>query len=88
MDADKNCILLAVEQAPAVDTPAAFLEGNVIILGNEEFGIIASVLKVQDYASCDFAVEEGFTELSVRGTFAGGELTVAVVDEDFRAGAR
>ena len=75
--------MLAVEQAPAVDTPAAFLEGDVVILGSEEFGIIAPVLKIQDYSSCDFAVEEGFTELPVRGTFAGGELAVAVVDEDF-----
>ena len=88
MDADKDCILLAVEQAPTVDTPAALLEGDIVILGNEEFRIIAPVLKIQDYSSCDFAVEEGFTELPVRGTFAGGELTMAVVDEDFRAGAR
>ena len=72
-----------MEQIPAVDTPAALLEGDIVILGNEEFGIIASVLKIQDYSSCDFAVEEGFTELPVRRTFAGSELTVAVVDEDF-----
>ena len=83
VNADKDCILLAVEQAPAVDTPAALLEGDVVILGNEEFGIIASVLKIQNYSSYDFAVEEGFTELPVRGTFAGSELTVAIVDEDF-----
>lgn len=83
MDADKDCILLAVEQTLSVDTPAALLEGDIILLWNEEFGIIASVLKVQDYSSCNFAVEEGFTELPVRGTFAGSELTVGVVDEDF-----
>lgn len=61
-----------MEQTPAVDTPAALFEGDVVILGNEEFGIIAAVLKVQDYSSCDFAVVEGFTELPVWGTFAGG----------------
>ena len=83
MDADKDCILLAVEQTPAVDTPAALLEGDIVILRNEEFGIIAPVLKIQNYSSCDFAVEEGFMELPVWGTFAWSELTVAVVDEDF-----
>ena len=83
VDADKDCILLAVEQTPAVDTPAALLEGDIVILWNEKFGIIASVLKIQNYTSCDFAVEEGFTELPFRGTFAGSELTVAIVDEDF-----
>lgn len=83
MDADKDCILLAVEQAPAVDTPAALLDGDVVILGNEELSIIAPVLKVEDYASGDFAVVEGFTELPVWGAFAGSELAVAVVDEDF-----
>ena len=72
-----------MEQTPAVDTPAALLEGDIVILWNEKFGIIASVLKIQNYSSCDFAVEEGFTELPVRGTFAGSELTVAIVDEDF-----
>ena len=87
MDADKDCILLAVEQTPAVDTPAALLEGDIVILWNEKFGIIASVLKIQNYSSCDFAVEEGFTELPVRGTFAGSELTVAIVDEDFHCAA-
>ena len=32
VDADKDCILLAVEQAPVVDTSTALLEGDIVIL--------------------------------------------------------
>ena len=53
MDADTDCILSAVEKAPAVDTPAALLERDVIILRNQELCIIASVLQIRNYASGD-----------------------------------
>lgn len=63
-------------------------QGNVRFFRNKELGIKASVLKIQDYAFCDFTIEFVFEEAAIRTAFAGSVRAVAGVDENFRAGAR
>lgn len=50
--------------------------------GDEEFRVVASVFKVCDYSSCDFAVVCVFKEFAVGAAFAGSVKSVAVVYED------
>ena len=60
----------------------SFFEGNVIILWDEEFCVVASVYEVCYYSSCDFAGVDCFEESAVGGAFAGSVKAMAVVDED------
>ena len=61
-------------------------EGDVCFFWNKELGIKASVLKIQDYAFCDFTIEFEFEEAAIRTAFAGSVGAVTGVDENFRAG--
>ena len=81
-------VLLAKGGAMGVYAACTLFEGDVRFFRNKELGIKASVLKIQDYASCDFTVEFVFEEASVRTAFAGSVGAVTIVDENFRAGAR
>jgi len=45
-------------------------------------GVVASVFEVCDDACGDFAVVGVFEEFAVGAAFAGGVVTMAVVDED------
>ena len=63
-------------------------EGDVCFFRNKELGIVAPVLKIQDYSFRYFAVEFVFEEAAVRTAFAGSVGAVTIVDENFRAGAR
>ena len=74
MDADQDDVFLAEGGAMGVYAVCTLFERDVRFFRNKELGIVAPVLKIQDYASCYFAVEEGFTELPVRGTFAGKDV--------------
>lgn len=87
MDADTDCVLLAVEQTPAVHTAAAFLQGDIIIFRDQKFCIIAERLQFCCHATRDDAIVPVFHELSVRAAFACRELAVAVVNEDFHKAA-
>ena len=62
-------------------------EGNVRFFRNKELGIVAPVLKVGDYASCNFTIEFVFEEASVRTAFAGSVGAVAIVDENLHSAA-
>ena len=62
-------------------------QGNVRFFRNKELGIVAPVLKIQDYAFCYFAVEFVFEEAAVRTAFAGSVGAVAIVDENFHNAA-
>lgn len=62
-------------------------EGNVRFFRNKELGIKASVLKIQDYAFCDFTIEFVFEEAAIRTAFAGSVGTVAIVDENLHSAA-
>ena len=88
MDADQDDVFLAEGGAMGVYAACTLFEGNVRFFRNKELGIVAPVLKIQDYASCDFTVEFVFEEAAIRTAFAGSVGAVAGVDENFRAGAR
>lgn len=60
----------------------SFFEGNVIILWDEEFCVVALVYEVCYDSSSDFAVVDCFEEFAVRRAFAGSVKAVAVVYED------
>lgn len=64
-----------------------FFQGDVRLFRNKDLGIISPVLKIQDYASCDFTVEFVFEETSVRTAFAGSVGAVAIVDENLHNAA-
>ena len=83
MDADADCVLLAVKQAPGIYTAAAFGERYIVIFWYQEFCIYALMLELCCDAACDFQIVDAFEEFSVRGAFSGGVDAVSVVDEDF-----
>ena len=62
-------------------------QGDIHLFRNKELGIIATVLKFQDYASCYFTIEFVFEEASVRTAFAGSVGAVAIVDENLHSAA-
>ena len=88
MDADQDDVFLAKGGAMGVYAVYTLFQGDIRFFRNKELGIVAPVLKIQDYAFCDFTVEFVFEEAAVRTAFAGSVGAVAVVDENFRAGAR
>ncbi len=61
----------------------AFLQGNVFLFGNQEFGVIAAALEVFHYGSGDFTVVLVLPEASVRRAFARGFNPVAIVNQYF-----
>ena len=87
MDADADCIVPAVQQAPAVDTAAALLQCDIVILRYQEFCVIAESLEPCCDTTCDDSVVPVFSELPVRAALAGRELAVAIVDKDFHKAA-
>lgn len=61
----------------------AFLQGDVFLFWNQEFGVIAAALEVLHYGSGDFTVVLVLPEASVRRAFASGIFAVAVVNQYF-----
>ena len=66
-----------------VHTLASVLQGDVIILRNQELCIVASVAEIINDLLGDCAVELEFKEASVGTAFARCALTVAVVNKNF-----
>ena len=71
MNTDQDDVFLAEGGAMGVYAARPLFEGDVCFFRNKELGIVAPVLKIQDYASCNFAVEFVFEEAAVRTAFAG-----------------
>ena len=86
VDADADCILLTVKQAPGIYTLAALLEGDIVILRHQELCIIAKFLEFCCDTACDDSIVVILPEFSVGGAFARRELAVAIVDKDFHIG--
>lgn len=82
MDADQDDVFLAEGGAMGVYAACTLFEGDIRFFRNKELGIKASVLKIQDYAFCDFTIEFVFEEASVRTAFAGSVGAVAGVKKD------
>ena len=87
MDADQDYVFLAKCGAMGVYAVCPLFDGDVCFFRNKELGIVASVLKVGDDASCDFAVEFVFEEAAVGTAFAGSVGAVAIVDENLHNAA-
>lgn len=83
MDADADCIGFAVKKAPGVHTAATFLQRDIIILRYQQLSVISECLQFCCHATRDNAIILIFSELPVWTAFAGRELAVAIVDEDF-----
>ena len=83
MDTDADCILLAVEDAPGIDSAAAFGKRYIVILRYQEFCVIAKFLEFCCDTTGDNSIVVVFTKFSVWRSFAGRELAVTVVDKDF-----
>ena len=88
MDADQDDVFLAEGGAMGVYAARPLFEGDVCFFRNKELGIVAPILEVGDYASCYFTIEFVFEEAAVGAAFAGSVGAVAIVEENFRAGAR
>lgn len=61
----------------------AFLQGDVFLFGNQEFGIIATAPEVLHYGAGNFTVVLILPEASVRRAFARGFHPVAIVNQYF-----
>lgn len=83
VDGDQADILLAQLAAPGVGSLDAGAEGDVVVFGDEEVGIVAGVFQLPDDGGGDLPGVAPFVVAAVRGAFAGGVGAVAVVDEDF-----
>lgn len=82
VDGDQADILLAQLTAPGVGTLDAGTEGDVVVFGDEEVGIVAGVFQLPDDGG-DLPGVAPFVVTAVRGAFAGGVGAVAVVDQYF-----
>ena len=87
MDADQDDVFLAEGGAVGVYAACTIFQGDIRFFWNKELGIIATVLKFHDYASCDFTIEFVFEEAAVRTAFAGSVGAVTIVDENFHNAA-
>ena len=75
--------ILAQLTAPGVGTLDAGTEGDVVVFGDEEVGIVAGVFQLPDDGGGDLPGVAPFVVTAVRGAFAGGVGAVAVVDQYF-----
>lgn len=83
VDGDQADILLAQLTAPGVGTLDAGAEGDVVVFGDEDVGIVAGVFQLPDDGGGDLPGVAPFVVTAVRGAFAGGVGAVAVVDQYF-----
>ena len=83
VDEDQADILLAQLTAPGVGTLDAGAEGDVVVFGDEEVGIVAGVFQLPDDSGGDLPGVAPFVVAAVRGALAGGVGAVSVVNEDF-----
>ena len=83
VDGDQADILLAKLPAPGVGSLDAGAEGDVVVFGDEEVGIVAGVFQLPDDGGGNLPGVAPFVVAAVRGAFAGGVGAVSVVDEDF-----
>ena len=72
VDGDQADILLAQLTAPGVGTLDAGAEGDVVVFGDEEVGIVAGVFQLPDDGGGDLPGVAPFVVTAVRGAFAGG----------------
>lgn len=83
VDGDQADVSLAQLAAPGIGSLDAGAEGDVVVFGDEEVGIVAGVFQLPDDGGGDLPGVAPFVVAAVRGAFAGGVGAVAVVDEDF-----
>ena len=72
VDGNQADILLAQLPAPGVGSLDAGAEGDVVVFGDEEVGIVAGVFQLPDDGGGDLPGVAPFVVAAVRGAFAGG----------------
>ena len=85
VDGNEDDVVFAEESAPVVDATAALRQGDVFLLGDKEFGIIALGGQGRDDAAGNVAGVGVFEEAAVGAALAGRFSAVAVIDEDFHS---
>ena len=79
VEGDEEDVGFAVGGAVDVGAADAFLQGDVVFFGNQEFGVVAFVFQFSDHLSCDFSGVGVFEDFTVWGAFAGGVVAVGGV---------
>lgn len=82
---NEDDVVFAEAAAPVVHAAATLLQGDVLLLGNEELGIIALGGLGWDDAAGDVAGVGIFEEAAVWAALAGSFTAVVVIDEDFHS---
>ena len=85
VDGNEDDVVFAQASAPVVDATAALRQGDVFLLGDKEFGIIALGGQGRDDAAGNAAGIGVFEEAAVGAALAGSFTAVAVIDEDFHS---
>jgi len=71
---------VAVADSDAVDSPAAFLQGDILILRNDQRGVIPPALQMLHDGAGNQTVVSILPEASVRRAFARSLYSVAIVN--------
>ena len=85
VDGDEEDVVFAQLAAPLVHAAAALGQGDVVLLGYQEGGVVPPGLEGGDDAACEEPVLGVFQELAVGAPLSLGVDAVAVVDEDFHS---
>ena len=85
VDGNEDDVIFAEAAAPVVDAATALRQGDVFLLGDEEFGIIALGGQGRDDSAGNAAGIGVFEEAAVGAALAGSFTAVAVIDEDFHS---
>ena len=85
VDGNEDDVVFAEAAVPVVHAAAALLQGDVFLLGDEEFGIMALGGQGRDDAAGNAAGISVFEEAAAGAALAGSFTAVAVIDEDFHS---
>ena len=85
MDGDEEDVVFAQLAAPLVHAAAALGQGDVVLLGYQEGGVVPPGLKGGDDAAGEEPVLGVFQKPAVGAPLALGVDAVAVVDEDLHS---